>query len=208
MTITNGYATLAEYKSWMAVRGLSGSVGTDTSDDAVIESTIEMVSRYIDRWTGRRFYKDSVDAVRYYTAEDSDCVKIDDLSAAPTTVSADYANTRLYTDLTTAEYDLYPDNALLDGFPYTQILINPTSAIHSYFPTTRRGIKITAKFGWPAVPADIKDATLSICQSVNSNRSGQSSQGKVTVTAAGIVIRPEDVPAFAQKIIESYQVKV
>ena len=69
-------------------------------------------------------------------------------------------------------------------------------------------MQVIGKPGWPVTPKDIQDATLTIAQSLNGARSGQTSAGKMTVTAAGIVIRPEDVPAFAQKIIESYRSKV
>ena len=42
MAITNGYATLAEFKLWINTQ-------TDnTNDDAVIEDIIEAVSRFID----------------------------------------------------------------------------------------------------------------------------------------------------------------
>lgn len=203
MTITNGYATLAQYKAWMATRGLSGAVGTDASDDTSIEILIEGASRYIDRQSGRRFYADSVDATRYYTAKDSYSVEIDWLSAAPTSVSVDFDDTRTYTALTSTDYDLLPDNALLDGLPYNEIAISPLST--QVFATQRKGIKVVGKFGFPAVPMDITEACLLIVQSVSGSRSGQTSGGKVTVTAAGVVIRPEEVPALAQKIITSYR---
>lgn len=44
------------------------------------------------------------------------------------------------------------------------------------------------------VQDEIKEAALEITNSVYSARSGQVSSGKVTVTAAGVVIRPEDIP--------------
>ena len=203
MAITSGYATLSEYKSWIAVRGLAGSIGSDTSDDAVIEILIEAASRYIDRETGKRFYLNSTDETRYYTPEDTYLVKIDPL-ATVTSISVDYTGLRSYTALVAADYDLLPANAALDGFPYTELEIN-TSLGSAYFTKVRNGVKIVGKFGWPACPMDVKEATLAIAQSLNGMRSGQTSGGKVTVTAAGVVIRPEEVPVFAQKIIRHYR---
>ena len=49
----------------------------------------------------------------------------------------------------------------------------------------------------------IRDATLAITHRAYANRTGQASSGSVTVTGAGVVIRPEDVPAKAQKTIDS-----
>ena len=203
MTILNGYATLAEFKTWIAVRGLAGSVGTDASDDTVIEILIEAASRYIDRETGKRFYLNATDETRYYTVDDTYEVSIDPLGTI-TSLSVDYNAVRSYTALVATDYDLLPANASLDGYPYTSIAINTVTS-GAYFPTGRNGVKVVGKFGWPACPTDIKEATLAIAQSLNGTRSGQTSGGKVTVTAAGIVIRPEDVPSFAQKIIQHYR---
>ena len=85
MSITNGYATLQEYLYWIRMRGSGNS--DDQIDDAVIGNLIEAASRYFDRETGKRFYADSTDATRYYTAVDSLVLKIDPLSAAPTSES-------------------------------------------------------------------------------------------------------------------------
>ena len=54
MAITNGYATLAEYKAFVVSRGQTAT--TDTNDDAVVEDIIEGASRLIDTYTGRTFY--------------------------------------------------------------------------------------------------------------------------------------------------------
>jgi hypothetical protein len=126
------------------------------------------------------------------------------MSAAPTTVSVDYDDNRTYSDLDSGDFELDPINAALDGMPYTAMYINPTSA--EYFPKdTRNGVKVLAKFGFPSVPDDIKELTLAISQNVYAGRSGQSNNGNVTVTAGGVVIRPQDVPDFGQLIIRKYR---
>lgn len=55
------------------------------------------------------------------------------------------------------------------------------------------------------VQEDIKRAVLMAAQGVNALRLGQSSNGKMTVTNAGVIIRPEEVPAMAQSIIKAYK---
>jgi len=203
MAIVNGYATLAEYKAWITMRGSTTS--TDATDDGVIEDHIEAASRYFDRETGKRFFADSVDATRYYTPDDPYVLKIDSLSAAPTTVKIDTTGARSYSAITQdTDFELLPFNALLDGMPYTELHI--IAALSSYtWPTWAKGVEIVAKFGFPSVPDDVKEATLTIAQSLNASRSGQPNQGKVTVTAAGVVIRPEEIPAFAQRVIRHYR---
>lgn len=55
------------------------------------------------------------------------------------------------------------------------------------------------------VQDDIRETCLQITQNVYALRSGQSSAGRITVNAAGIVIRPEEVPSMAQAVIQSYR---
>lgn len=201
MTIVNGYATLAEYKAWIIPRG--SSISTDSADDAVIESMIEMASRYIDAETGRKFYLGSADETRYYTAENAERLRIDDFGSI-TSVSVDYSGDRVtYKAFLSSDYDTLPANAALDGIPFNGLEMTIFSG--EYFPTFPRAIKVVGKIGYPSVPKDINNACLSITQNLNGTRSGQTSQGKVTITGAGIVIRPEDVPAFAQKVIQHYR---
>lgn len=203
MTIINGYATLAEYKAYIAVRGLAGTVGTDASDDTVIEDLIQAASRYIDRQSGRRFYADSVDTAYYYTAQNEYEMELPDFKSI-TTVSVDYNNVRSYTDLAAGDWEALPDNYSAEGDPITGIAILPTSA--AWFPIWRKGVKVTGKRGYPSVPDDIKETCLAIAQNVYANRSGQSSNGRISVTAGGVVIRPEDVPPMAMSIIKSYRI--
>jgi hypothetical protein len=205
MTIVNGYATLAEYKAWIATRGLAGTVGTDASDDTVIEILIEAASRYLDRETGKRFYLPSTDETRYYMPSEDEQMEVrTDPLGSVTSVSVDYSGTRSYVLLASSEYDLLPINAVLDGYPFTSIAINSLVS-GAYFPNNRNSVKVVCKAGYPAIPADIKEACLSIAQSLYGARSGQSAGGRMTVTAAGVVIRADDVPSFAQRVIVHYR---
>lgn len=202
MTITNGYATLDEFKIWGTSRGMS--VATDTSDDSAIEDIIEAVSRYIDRQTGRRFFTTSNDETRYYTAEDGDYVFVDDLTTDPTTIACDDDFTRTWgTSISTSNVDVMPLNCFLDSKPGTWLQMAPHST--QSFSTLTKGVKVVAKFGYPAVPDDLKTACLAITHNIYNARTGQSSAGNISVTAAGVVIRPQDVPGWAQETIKSYR---
>jgi hypothetical protein len=200
--LENGYATLAEFKAYRAARG--GSTGTDASDDSMIEDLIESTSRYIDGVCGRRFYKNTADETRYYAPVADNILFVDDLAEAPTSVKADTTFDRTYaTTIASSDYDLEPSNALLDGSPYTWLEVAPLSS--AYFPEHNRGVQIVGKFGFPSVPDDIKGACLGIALNVYQARTGQSSAGNVSVTASGVVIRPQDVPGWAQQAINKYR---
>jgi hypothetical protein len=195
MTISNGYATLADFKAEVLP-----DAGTDANDDAVIEDIIEAVSRYIDDQTGRRFYASANDETRYFTADDEDELYTGDLVSV-TTLSVDAgARTYPYTIASTG-YDLAPYNAALDGTPYNCIEINILTT--AYFPVgMTKGVKVVGKFGWATAPADIKEICISIGKNIYNRRSGQGTDGVATVTASGVVITPKDISAFARGVIE------
>ena len=202
MAITNGYATLAEFQLYMTMPG--DTVTSDTNDSSVIEDIIEAVSRHIDNICGRVFYQSSSDGeTRYYTPEDPAIVFIDDLVSI-TSLKVDYYALRDYADtLATTDYDLDPYNASNKGWPYTWLGLNPLTT--AYYPTVRKGVQIIGIFGFPSVPNDIKEACLGIALNIYQGRTGQSSAGNVTVTAAGVVIRPTDVPKWAEITLEKYK---
>lgn len=58
-------------------------------------------------------------------------------------------------------------------------------------------------YAWVPQP-EIKSAVLHIANNMYSSRAGQVSNGKVTVTSAGVVIKPEDVPTIAQQTIQAF----
>ena len=139
---------------------------TDPTDDAIIESVIEAVSRWIDNDTGRRFYRNSSDEVRYYTAEDGAVLLLDDDLGSLTTLLTDDDGDRTYeTTWGATDYDKEPYNAALDDRPYTCLRITPCG-IYS-FPTGRKGVKLTGKFGYSTTaPRPIKEACLLLTQRI------------------------------------------
>lgn len=202
MTITNGYITLAEYKTYGTARGQSASA--DTSDDAMIEALIEAASRYIERQTGRQFYKDSVAVARYFTASTAHYLSVFDLVSA-SEIKTDSDGSRSYsTTWASTDYDLEPYESAQLSKPYSRVY--PTPQAVNFFPVgVRRGVKITGIWGWPSVPRDIWEACQTIVMSAYAARSGQASSGKLTITSAGLIIRPEEVPPKAQETFRIYR---
>jgi hypothetical protein len=153
MTITNGYCALTDIKPRL------GIATANTDDDTILEQVITAVSRLIDERTGRRFFVNSADEIRYFTAEFNDFLRTGDLVSITSLYTDDSGNRTYGTLWTTADYDLEPDNAALDSIPYNAIAISPVGSKN--FPVgIRKGVKITGKFGWTAVPAIIKEVCL------------------------------------------------
>jgi len=150
MSITNGYASLAEIRARLGIK--------DSDDDAKLESIVEAISRAIDMQCSRRFYVDASDATRYFTAEFVDVLYAGDLVSV-TTLATDAGGSRTYqTTWLATDYDLEPFSAALDGWPYTKICVTPQGRYS--FPTLSKGVKLIGKWGWPAVPKPISEACL------------------------------------------------
>jgi len=150
MSVSNGYATVEDLRARLSV--------ADTDDEQIFENVIEAASRAIDNYTHRRFWKDINDTTRIYTTSTPDRLRVDDLVSI-TTLKADENQDRVYESTwATTDYDLDPVNADLDNKPFTTITVAPLGRYT--FPTGARAVQIVGKFGWPAVPDPINEATL------------------------------------------------
>jgi hypothetical protein len=159
MAITNGYCTLAELKARL------GIALTDTADDATLEQVITAVSRQIDNETGRRFWVNATDEIRYESSSFSDVLFLVEDVVSLTALATDGDASRTWaTTWAATDYALLPANAALDGVPYTWIEIAPNG--NYTFPRGRNAIKLTGKFGWSAAPAPIKEGCLLQCERI------------------------------------------
>lgn len=154
MAITNGYATLAEVKSYLGI--------SDSLDDTLLENMTEAASRTIDRIANRRFYLDTNASARQYRVTNPLALFVDDIgSVTGLVVKTDPDGNGTYqTTLTlNTDYTLDPLNASAVGRPWTQI----TRLGYEEFPIPlnyRPGVEVTARWGWPTVPDDINQACL------------------------------------------------
>jgi hypothetical protein len=150
MAITNGYATLSEVKASLRI--------TDTIDDSLLETAIESASRMIDGFTARTF-SNAGTAVRNFAATDDLNLIIDDAISVIEVASTDEVGD-VYTIWKPTDFQLEPLNSRSDGLymPYTGI-----RAVNDYaWPVVDQQalVRITAVWGWPAVPTAIKQATI------------------------------------------------
>ncbi|MDP8928669.1 MAG: hypothetical protein M3O70_08875 [Actinomycetota bacterium] len=157
MAVTNGYCTAAELKAAVQV--------DDVVDDVAIDRAISTTSRLIDGHCRRRFWSDATDVARTYTAADSRCLI---LSGEPqdvdvqsvTAIATDIGGDGTYeTAWTSSDWVLAPLNAAANGRPYSEVIVRPTSS--QRFPVgVPAGVKITGKFGWAAIPDDVREACV------------------------------------------------
>jgi hypothetical protein len=150
VSITNGYATLAEVKASLRI--------TDAIDDSLLETAIESASRMIDGFTARTF-SNAGTATRNFAATDEINLIIDDAISVTEVASTDEVG-GTYTIWDVTDYQLEPINSRSDGLymPFTGI-----RAVNDYlWPIVdyQALVRITGTWGFPAIPTAIKQATI------------------------------------------------
>ena len=160
MTIVNGLVTQLEAKRWLNLADAS-------LDDLIVDDLVNTASRAVEGYCGRQFTADTNATARTFLAVDSYFVAVDDLwDAATVVVKTDAAQTGAFgTTLTiNTQFILEPVNGVVDGvsgWPFNRVRLLAGAT----FPTAtyrRPQVQVTAKWGWVAVPAPVKQATLQV----------------------------------------------
>jgi hypothetical protein len=149
------YADLATLKAQINVET------ADTSRDVLLTGALSAASRSIDKECGRRFYLDDDPVARVYRPnrrlvldDDGEWIVTDDIGDLAGLV-IETGTVGSWTVATGVETG--PDNAIVRGRPVTALL-RPAGVWGIYAPTSR--VRVTARWGWPAVPDEIVQATM------------------------------------------------
>lgn len=150
--VSRDYVELEDLKSTLTLQGT-------TFANIDLAQVITAASRKVDERCDRRFYPDAdANQVRVYTPSYVNHLYIDDLVTL-TTLKTDDAGDGTYENTwTAADYVLWPSNADVDSEPWTQIRARRNGSFS--FPCGYdESVQVTGKFGWNAVPAEVKLAT-------------------------------------------------
>lgn len=214
MTITNGYATLAEFKSFARI------TSTDATDDVVIEYIVESSSRFIDGATGRTFYSRAAET-RYFDVPASDYYlsngsfrgdpswsRLNTLYLDDDLLSIDTGGliNGDGTVITASNYILLPNNL---SPKYGIRLKYNASSLWTFSSAGEYLQVISVKGAWgfsSTAPTDIKLACLMIANDAYKTRFVDMGQaGTARITAAGVVITPDAIPRKAAQILDGYR---
>jgi hypothetical protein len=146
------YATLAQFKAAVGI--------TDSTDDTALQNVLDATDTLIDLYCDRKTGFGTASETRFYTAEDYEYVLTDDLVSVTTLQTDDDANGTYETTWTAGtDYVLAPRNAALDGFPYTEIDTSVTWP-RNFPKDVYLGVRVVGVFGFPSVPAAVKQAEI------------------------------------------------
>lgn len=117
-------------------------------------------SRWVTLYTGRDFNLADTATARYFDVMRDGIVLTDDIGHATILVATDSGNNGTYsTTWASTDFQAVPLGALVAGEPVTSL-----AAVGAYtFPSVSRRtglVRVTARWGWPAVPDDVRLATL------------------------------------------------
>lgn len=159
MSITNGYATVYELQAQIDPTRVADYTA---ADDTAMEIAIEAASRWIDEQLGTRFY--ATTETRYYTADFSDLLWVDDLLAVTTLKTDDDWDGTHEITWAASDYILEPRNNALRGRPYRQIRVN-VNGDQTFPRNVVDGVEIVGSWGYhngvsTTAPAPIRQACL------------------------------------------------
>lgn len=163
MALGDSYATLVELKARLNI--------SDSSDDAGLASALAVASRGIESCCRRQFNDAGSATARLFHPDSARLAKVDDFSTTTgLVVESDTSGDGTFeTTWASAEYELQPLNGVVDGvsgWPYWKIRAAGTTG--RYFPCTRARatVRVTARWGWTAVPAPVKEGTLILAEDI------------------------------------------
>lgn len=108
MTTNNSYATIGEYKAYRVARGQTASV--DTVDDVQIDNILNAASRWIDKYTARKYYPRY--EIRYYDIPESRRLWFNDDLLSLTSLTNGDSTVVASTDYILEDYNVTPSYAL------------------------------------------------------------------------------------------------
>jgi hypothetical protein len=156
MALGDNYATLSELKAYMSITG--------STYDTELTQALGSASREIERFCRRQFNDSGAASARvYYASNNGDVTITDDFhTTSGLVVETDDLDDGTYaTAWTSADYQLEPLNGIrggMPGWPYWKV--RAIDALSFPSNTDRAPVRVTARWGWAAVPAPIKTATL------------------------------------------------
>lgn len=149
------YATRADVKAWLGVE--------DTKLDAIVDLSIPAAEAWINGYCHRTFALSGSATPRYFDVNPvTNVVYTDDIGDASSVLIAvdNSFNGTFSTSWAAGDYQLEPLNQGFDSRPFWQITSTGSKMFPFATPTRNGLVRVTAKWGWPAVPDAVRLACI------------------------------------------------
>lgn len=154
MAVINGYCTVAQVREEL-------SDDAERLSAALLEKAVNATSRAVDDWTGRRFWQDPVPVIRKDRPDRCEHVDVGDISTTDGLIvetrgslAGDWSPWTLDTDY---ELDEALGSANGGAFAWDRLV---AVGARTFRPARFRTLRITARWGWSAVPIQVEEATI------------------------------------------------
>lgn len=149
------YAPLSDLKSFLRIPQ------ADTTDDVELLSRLASGQSQVEGDCGRRFWQDSVTSQRLYRPTSNELLEVDDIATVTGLIVEIGSVGGSFSVVSANDYDLLPENSIADNRPIEFLRRLSGAWPVGFFGFSRRmQVRVTAKWGWPIVPEDIKNATI------------------------------------------------
>lgn len=155
MALGDPYATATELKARLDI--------TVTTYNLEIDDALAAASRDVEHYCHRQFNKTTSATARVFHPMSCRRADVDDFhTVTDLVIATDNGDDGTYeTTWAAADYQLEPLNGIVDGesgWPYRSIVAAADRTFTAY--GRRPPLQVTAQWGWNAVPAPVKAATL------------------------------------------------
>lgn len=145
---------MSDPQRYASLVDLQARVTDRPSAAADLTSALDAASSAVEQDCNRVFTLDAAASARTYISRLANKVTVDDIGDA-TGLVVSTGSASSWSPLPSVDWWTEPTNALAKGWP-----IQSVSTIGSFVPQPWPTVQVTAKWGWPAVPADITEAVL------------------------------------------------
>ena len=196
------YVSSSEFKAWL--RLASG----DTVDDVEVALALSAAERSINTHCGRHFDKTVAAASpatpRLFVADHVDVVEVDDFwTDSGLVVETRTSSDGSWTTWAAADYQAEPLNGIQDGvsgWPTHRLraVLSKTFPVEHGLATVR----VTAKWGWDAVPGDVKLATH--LQAALLLKRREAPNGLLEFAGDGTSLRVSPIDGHVMRLLQPY----
>lgn len=160
MALGDPYATLTELKSRLGIG--------DQLDDDGLTAALSVASRGVEFCTNRQFNDAGTASSRIFHPDSPRRAEVDDFSTTTgLIIETDEGSAGTFGSVwTSGFYELLPLNGVVSGVPGWPFSVLRT--VNRSFPLypQRASLRVTARWGWAAVPAPVKEATLILAEDI------------------------------------------
>jgi len=173
--------------------------------DALLDWLATRASRLIDGYFKRKpgAFAVDTDETRYFDGSGCGEQWIDELAAAPTSVSvAEKGDITSYTAWASTDYMLWPYNALLEGMPYLRLDLDRLYGTKTTWYSYPKGVKVVGKFGFSTAAPDelVQAATIQVIRWFKRGQQGFKDVG--AIESLGSLAYVKELDADVKQILD------